>query len=122
MDDPISRQAAIDALNKRARETFTLSPKYEYYVGALHDAGDDIKQIPTIDEPQWVPCSERLPEESGKYLVTVLDGIGRRTTTAPYHPLSKSWTLTGRMTYWKVVAWMELPEPWEGEEHENKGD
>ena len=50
MDDPISRQAVMDALNKRARETFTLSPKYEYYVGALHDIGDDIKQMPTIEE------------------------------------------------------------------------
>ena len=65
----------------------------------------------------WIPCSERLPEESRKYLVTVFDGIGKRTTSAPYHRRSKSWTLTGRMAYWKVIAWMPLPEVYrEGEQ------
>ena len=63
----------------------------------------------------WIPCSERLPEESRKYLVTVFDGIGKRTTSAPYHRRSKSWTLTGRMAYWKVIAWMPLPKPYKGE-------
>ena len=61
----------------------------------------------------WIPCSERLPKESRKYLVTVFDGIGKRTTSAPYHRRSKSWTLTGRMAYWKVTAWMPLPEPYQ---------
>jgi len=60
----------------------------------------------------WILCSERLPKESRKYLVTVFDGIGKRTTSAPYHRRSKSWTLTGRMAYWKVIAWMPLPEPY----------
>jgi len=64
----------------------------------------------------WIPCSERLPKESRKYLVTVFDGIGKRTTFAPYHRRSKSWTLTGRMAYWKVTAWMPLPEPYQGGE------
>lgn len=62
----------------------------------------------------WIPCSERLPEESRKYLVTVLDGVGKRTTSALYHRRSKSWTLTGRMAYWKVIAWIPLPEPYQG--------
>lgn len=66
-------------------------------------------------EQQWIPSSGRLPKKSGKYLVTVLDGIGKRTTTALYHPRPKSWTLTGRMAYWKVIAWMPLPEPYQGE-------
>jgi hypothetical protein len=66
----------------------------------------------------WIPCSERLPKESRKYLVTVFDGIGKRTTSAPYHRRSKSWTLTGRMAYWKVIAWMPLPEPYQKGEQE----
>lgn len=65
-------------------------------------------------EPQWIPCSERLPEESGRYLVSVLDGVGRKTTVAPYQPRYKAWTMTGRMAYWKVIAWMPLPEPYRG--------
>ena len=69
-----------------------------------------INMQPTIEpEQRWIPCSERLPEESGRYLVSVLDGVGRRTTVAPYQPRYKAWTMTGRMAYWKVIAWMPLP-------------
>lgn len=73
--------------------------------------------FPTIEpEPHWILRRERLPEYSGRYLVSVLDGIDRRTTIAPYHPQRRTWTLTGRMAYWKVIAWMPLPEPYkEGE-------
>lgn len=67
-------------------------------------------------EQRWIPCSERLPEESGRYLISVLDGVGRRITVAPYQPRYKAWTMTGRMAYWKVIAWMPLPEPYRGEE------
>ena len=71
-----------------------------------------LKAQPAVQpEQRWIPCSVRLPEESRKYLVTVFDGIGKRTTSAPYHRRSKSWTFTGRMAYWKVIAWMPLPEP-----------
>ena len=31
-----------------------------------------IKNMPTIEpEQRWIPCSERLPEESGQYIITV---------------------------------------------------
>lgn len=75
------------------------------------------KYVPsTQPEPQWIPCSKRLPEDSGRYLISVLDGVGRRTTVAPYQPRYKAWTMTGRMAYWKVIAWMPLPEPYKVEE------
>ena len=78
------------------------------------DAMNVLRDLPSAQpEQRWIPCSERLPKESRKYLVTVFDGIGKRTTSAPYHRRSKSWTLTGRMAYWKVVAWCELPEPYQ---------
>ena len=73
------------------------------------------KAFDALEKQRWIPCSERLPKESRKYLVTVLDGIGKRTTSASYHRRSKSWTLTGRMAYWKVIAWMLLPESYSGE-------
>lgn len=62
-------------------------------------------------EQKWIPCSERLPEHGGRYLISVLDGINRRTTVAPYLPRCKAWAMNGRMAYWKVIAWMPLPEP-----------
>lgn len=77
-----------------------------------------LHEQPTIDiddVPQWIPCSERLPEEKGEYLVT-------------YHPCY--WddvkdeirvgidTFRGRTTWAKkkhqrVIAWMPLPKPYE---------
>ena len=81
-------------------------------VGAdLQRAYDDGYAHGIADAMKWISCSERLPEESGRYLISVLDGVGRRTTVAPYQPRYKAWTMTGRMAYWKVIAWMPLPEP-----------
>ena len=71
-------------------------------------------------ESKWTLVSERLPEDSGRYLVSVLDGIDRRTTVVPYHPQSRTWTLTGRMAYWKVMAWMPLPKPYKTESEDKE--
>ena len=56
--------------------------------------------------------TEGRPSDGGRYLISALDGAWRRTTVAPYQPRYKAWTMTGRMAYWKVVAWQPLPEPY----------
>ena len=101
MDDLISRQAALDIVFD-----FAETPDKMY---------QQIRELPGIG---WIPCSERLPEEKGKYLVT-------------YHPCY--WdnvkdeirvgidTFRGRTTWAKkkfqrVIAWMPLPEPYKEEE------
>ena len=82
-------------------------------VGAdLQRAYDDGYAHGIADAMKWTPCSEGLPEHGGRYLISVLDGINRRTTVSPYLPRCKAWSLTGRMAYWKVIAWMPLPEPY----------
>lgn len=101
MSDYISRQAAIDAVMRNACNT-----------QRIYEA---IKGLPSAQPERWIPCSERLPEHGGRYLISVLDGINRRTTVAPYMPRCKAWTMTGRMAYWKVIAWMPLPTPYREE-------
>ena len=96
-----------DVLANRPTERDSLIVATRKAFEALEQAEMNCSEIPN----NWISCSERLPKESRKYLVTVLDGIGKRTTFASYHRRSKSWTLTGRMAYWKVIAWMPLPEP-----------
>lgn len=105
MSDLISRQAAIDALHMHLM--------YRMGTDSNKKRLDDwINSLPSAQaEQRWIPCSERLPEHGGRYLISVLDGINRRTTVAPYLPRCKTWTMTGRMAYWKVIAWMPLPEP-----------
>lgn len=93
-----------------------------------------IEALPSVEpEPQWIPCSEQLPEEDGDYLVTYdgeyaeehdLDLIG----VAPFEVDSGGfgvWQVFGGhmlgilSSDWveiKVVAWMPLPEAYNGEE------
>lgn len=58
---------------------------------------------------------------SGNYIVTVLTGNKRETLEAGYERIMKRgkreerWVSHGRILSWPVLAWRELPEPWEGE-------
>lgn len=60
---------------------------------------------------KWIPCSERLPKKTGYYICTCHDGACYRTSTLKW---STGWILTGARSYWKVMAWMPLPEPYGG--------
>lgn len=81
--------------------------------------GCEFRGLPSAQsEQRWIPCSNSLPEESGKYLITANDGIHKRTTVAKYQHRHKTWEMTGRMAYWKVLAWRPLPGPWKGEDNE----
>ena len=63
---------------------------------------------------EWIPTSERLPNESGEYLVTyhpcywdmVEDDIKVGTDTF------RGKTTWAKKKYQKVIAWMSLPEPY----------
>ena len=80
MSDLISRQEAIDAflteLTKRERKNLLhtwSTVEVKYFVV------DMLEKSPSAQpEQQWIPCSERLPEHGGRYLISVLDGINRR--------------------------------------------
>lgn len=62
---------------------------------------------------RWIPWdSGKLPEESGTYAVTAYDGATKRVTYAKYQKRLKRWELTGARAYWRVLAWMPLPEPY----------
>ena len=101
-----------------------------------------IDEAPTIDaEPQWIPCSERLPEFDVKVLAYVKnkdpegrfnkDGIytAELKDKVPMHdPEGKKnfWGIPGYDSEWtvwawsyftepNVLAWMPLPKPYEGD-------
>ena len=57
---------------------------------------------------QWIPVSERLPDEEGSYLVTFDDGY---VSSAPFYDEDwELWCDSG-----EPVAWQPLPEPYKGE-------
>ena len=92
----------------------TVGEAAAYEKGYTEGRADAIQQ-------QWIPCSERLPEEDGQYIVTVkyehVDGYediysehiewvdGHWDEFGHYH--------CGRVE--KVLAWQPLPKPWKGE-------
>ena len=96
MGDLISRQAAIDA--------FHPDHDTDWYTPWIIET---LNEIPSAQ--QWIPCSERLPEKDGRYLVTN-DGWGEWIVDW------NAW-LNGQWLYnSEPIAWMSLPEPYKGEE------
>lgn len=99
-----------------------------------------VEDQPTADVPQWIPCSERLPEDIRPVLVTWKNTdpasyyqyiVGKHFIgTAHYHRGKWYWysSVTEDLLaeYGKceseefdeaieAVAWMPLPQPWKGE-------
>ena len=106
MDDrTISLAEAINAASYECGE----------FRGIFGQIEERLKALPPA-QPGWIPWdSGRFPEESGTYTVTAYDGATKRVTYAKYQKRLKRWELTGARAYWRVLAWMEKPKPWEGE-------
>ena len=70
-----------------------------------------------LKEPQWVPYSERLPEEDGRFLVFLPD---RNGTFMCADFLGGKWYPDDyECTSNHVIAWMPLPKPYEKEGESN---
>ena len=104
----IFRNACLESIE-------TLMAEGEVY-DIEYDPKSEEQDVPDISFGKWVPCSERMPEETGAYLCTCKDAGRLIITLIKWQPRMKSWNLAGARTYWKVIAWMPLPEPWKGEE------
>ena len=125
-DDLISRQAAIDAINKAFERVFAWD--------GTSPLGDKVlENVPSAQpEQRWIPCSERLPKKptgsldfflhdrdvaADEYIVMI---AGAKLPTSLY------WT--GEVWFspygidpeceYTVIAWMPLPEPYKAESEE----
>ena len=138
--DLISRQSAIDALddeiiitgvdNAKAVQQYIhrVSVKLHDLPSAQPEPSDVARDIATIIEnekdmrvvlqqPKWIPCSERLPEGYGNYLVSIK---GEEPDIGTINPKDeRGWSLCDATGfYWAsekklgVIAWMPLPEPY----------
>lgn len=100
MDDPISRAELFDELNRRG-------VPYNAEVNMV------INGMPSAQ--QWIPCSERLPEEDTYVLATTEWG----EITMAEKLSDNAWFIYEGNANAKsddIVAWMPLPEPWKGEQ------
>lgn len=76
--------------------------------GYIDMAIDALKKQPKIGG--WIPCSEKLPEEKGWYLVYAKN-------QRPFVAYFKGKTFPLNNHYHEIVAWMPLPEPYEEKEN-----
>ena len=151
MSDLISRQAAIDTegLEEEIRCEICRNPMHtdrgcdgnctydeKLYEKIMQILDRRIKQLPSAQpEQRWIPCSERLPEEYGEFLVTMTEKAKAKdlgfdideTYIRKMRYNSNGWQLPRHIPSWineavkdEVLAWMPLPEPYK-EEGEKDG-
>lgn len=100
----------------------------------MYKGGEDEKVKTEMSLPNWIPCSERLPEEETDVLVTrrflgCKDGsrgwnahIPPKTYVEVAQYFNGEWTAlsdeykVARSRHTNPVAWMPLPKPYEGSE------
>ena len=70
-----------------------------------------IDEQPKVGE--WIPCSERLPEEARAIEVTMYDGS---RAIGHYYKRLDTWFDSINDGAIDVIAWKEPSEPWEGED------
>lgn len=123
MSDLISRQAAIEEIKDLPNCPNGFSDTYDkaYIIAVL-------EELPTIEPKhgKWILCSERLPGESGRYIVTrglnACGALWNRVYIANYSDLMG---LKSERIWWDgnvgksdfkriddVIAWMPLPMPY----------
>ena len=130
----MDKQDILDYLDAEVHPL--VSPNHYYVYSNLHDM---VSELPTVDTaPQWIPCSEQMPDELAEVNVTWVN-------TAPpvYYEFLKGKRFTGTAVYFsgewywysstcldmlkeygkspsdimdgaiEVIAWMPLPKPYD---------
>lgn len=125
----MTKEEAIHVINQ-VRDVITKDPSWmEEATRVVNEAAD--MAIKALEAQRWIPCSERLPEKNGRYLVTrglnACGSLWNRIYIVNYSNLMgiksvKIWWQgnVGKSDFERlddVLAWMPgLPEPYrEGE-------
>ena len=111
MNDLIRKRDAITSMSDLICNLHGKVPVFNEVYHAIYD-------IPSAEPEQcaenarWIPCSERLPEKDGRYLVTCRNWGAWTVDWNIWHNEPKqSWVYEQG-----VIAWMPLPEPYQEKE------
>ena len=125
MSSSINREDAIDAVANALwhypNEQYKNFNDYEFAEALAKDA---LLILPSA-EAEWIPCSERLPEENETVLISA-KYIGHLSKNDPYVEegflTHDGWYSVYGDNYSEllaeVVAWMPLPKPYKGGDDE----
>ena len=107
--DTISRQAAIDAADRADYTGLAV----EDVKKVTDEVVKELKQLPSVQPKlQWIPCSERMPENDESVLISNSHGVTKAWWNGRF------WSSIAVKKYKTVTAWMPLPEPYRGEGEE----
>ena len=115
VNDCISRQAAIEALDKRF-DSIPMNQTTEILL-----LRKDLRELPSAQPEQpWIPCSERLPEDEQPILFSTTTGRVHQGRFHRDNSVNRWYSSLDKMrAYNNVVnAWMPLPEPYREEEQD----
>lgn len=122
-DDTISRQWLMECVEEGWIK-FDTQEDENRFVHLIRDiAPSALENLPSAQ--QWIPCSERLPEEdhwlggsgrqfSEKVMVTIVNHSDEDTWVDMTQTIDGEWACE-LPKYCEIVAWMPLPDPWKGE-------
>lgn len=113
-----------DVMEIVQNEDGTFSAYDDTYDIAIHcETEEEQKKVIERLSADWIPVTERLPEEGGRYLVTFKYGIkvcmvgyGSCKRTALGYPIGHGWYSLEEAQYYaedSIIAWMPLPKPYE---------
>jgi len=107
-EDAVSRAEVVDELNRLGRNAFKDDTDYDNFFAFL----DSLPSVTPTQE--WIPCSDRLPEEKVEVLVTTEWG---NITIAERYSANDYFINDGAANADEdeITAWMPLPLPWKGE-------
>ena len=94
-------------LNDEGKTAFRMA------ITALEVFGNSEQLAPAHPEPQWIPCSERLPDKTDDYLCSY-NGCAV-ADICEYDPDRNEWGFFydgGWKVVSNVIAWLPLPEPY----------
>lgn len=102
----MSRNRSLEEIQEDIR-TLTRVPS-EFIHAKLDELAEEIGELA---KPQWIPCSEKMPEDNTDVIVCFYSGTvtemrywGNGIFQGIYEHTAKT-----------IVAWMPLPEPYKGE-------
>lgn len=125
--DLISREKARDEILSLMKDMKLIvgdTTVWQDVIISPTEAVHALRWMPSADavsEPQWIPCSERLPIGQEEVIISCHDDSG----DTPYDYTTCGW-VTNDGEYWiadneinsHVVAWMPLPKPYKVESRE----
>lgn len=126
-EDTISRQSAIQAAECIV-DHHAITP-YQTMRSAMDHLQRILRGMPSAQpEQQWIPCSERMPDANGMYLVTMMEkakaedlgfDLDEIEVRKMRYSCNVGWQMPRHIPKWiddvitdEVIAWMPLPEPY----------